>query len=206
MMLRRSLALLSSALIVSGCLPADMEPVRLAAAGKAGRRRRAAGAAARSRAGRDLRLARRRRADGAGDRRHRLPPRAAAQPGRLRDVRGAGVDRHRHQGAVPLPRRARGQGDALRHRHRPRGLRLDRCRHHRPRGQVAALDAAAGDDRARPEPRQVGGRPAWRGQQPARGAGALHQLRRGRLRATASTAPTRRRRSAGPPPPAASGC
>ena len=41
--------------------------------------------------------------------------------------------------------------------------------------QLAALDAAAGDDRARPASGEVARRPAGRGQQPAGRAGALHQ-------------------------------
>ena len=57
-----------------------------------------------------------------------------------------------------------------------------------------------------PQPRQVEGRPARRGHEPARGAGALHLLRRRGFRLSASTAPTRRSRSAGRPPRAASGC
>ena len=133
----------------------------------------------------------------------RVPPRAAcATRSTSRPARRRGPSSST-PGAVPLPSRARGPRHALRHRHRPRGLRLDRLRHHRP---------AARWPRWTPPPEMIerdpslakwaGGQPA--ASEPARGAGALHQLRRDHS-ATGST-DQHPETSAGPLPRAASAC
>ena len=69
-------------------------------------------------------------------------PRPAAPAGAFRRPLPAGHDRRRHRRPAPLSRRARGHGDALHGRRRPRGgAQLPRLGGHRPQGGMAALDA-----------------------------------------------------------------
>ena len=71
---------------------------------------------------------------------------------------------------VSLSRARQRQGDALRHRRRPRRLHLGRRRARHPDGRVAGLASAAGDDRAPALPAALHGR---RRRQSARRARAL---------------------------------
>ena len=94
-----------------------------------------------SRAGRSAKLRRRPELPGG----KAVPP-----PGSpLRHQGKARHDRHRSCKAVPLSGDGRWQGDALRHRRRPRGLRVVGQRPRWAEARMAGVDAAAGHD---PEP------------------------------------------------------
>ena len=88
---------------LAGCSEMGTAPVISPPVDRPGRRaahHRARGGEARARTRRSSPCTprARRRAHGPGDRRHRLPPRAAAQRGRLSDRRGPGDRRHRPHG------------------------------------------------------------------------------------------------------------
>ena len=109
---RLSVALSGAAILLAGCMPGEMGPV--AAVPPETDASRGGGAAGpRSATGGDLRVTGRRRPHAAGDRRHQVPPCAAAQRGRLSDRRGAGHHRHRYHG--PFLYLVEGDGKATRY-------------------------------------------------------------------------------------------
>ena len=129
---------------------------------------------------------------------------------RLRLEGDAGHDRHRPLCALPLFRRAKRPGDALRRRRRQGGLRLVGRGDHQDQAGMAGLVSAQGDDRTPPRAEAAARQAAERD----RGCPAATAIRSARVRCTcgratrtrifASTARWSRTRSAPTPRPAAS--
>ena len=169
----------SGQLVLAGCVPEDVAPVEMPPPAPG---RPAEPAVASRRRRRPIRRPIRRwsrctpsRAD--GERTlpaidvTAVPPRAAAQRGGLSDRRGAGHHRHRHaRGRSSTSSRARAGRRATAS---PSAARASAgpAPASSPAAPVAALDAAAGDDRARPAPREVARRPARRGRATRSGRG-----------------------------------